>query len=118
MQKSKKLLFVFLLTFSLNSQAEFISGNKLYSFMTSEKETEKGLAYGYVAGVFDVGHGVIHCAPDNVTLKQIFDMTLKFIQSNPEHRDKSADQFISAIAGTTWPCKNKSKGSTGKATPI
>lgn len=104
----KKLIFASLLLFSMNSHAEFLTGNKLLSIMTSTVETEKTFALGYIAGVFDLGYGTTHCAPENVTLKQVFDMTLKLLQNAPEHRDRSADQFITAVSGSTWPCKNKS----------
>lgn len=104
----KKLIISALFLFSINAHAEFISGNKLLQYMTSESEVEKGFGFGYVAGVFDLGVGTTHCAPQSVTIKQISDMTKNALESLPQHRDKSADQFVNTILKTTWPCKNKS----------
>lgn len=114
--KCKKAILASLLAFSsFSASAEFISGNKLMSLVTSEKVTERSFAYGYIAGAFDIGHGIIHCAPENVTIQQVTDMTMKLLQSVPEHRDKSADQFINAVTTKAWPCKKQSpsKGSNG-----
>lgn len=112
--KCKKAILASLLAFSsFSASAEFISGNKLFSLITSEKTTEKAFAYGYVAGVFDVGHGVLHCAPDNVTVQQIVDITIKALQSAPEYRDRSADQFVNASVNRIWPCKKQPSQSKG-----
>jgi hypothetical protein len=111
----KKLIFASLLAFSVSSHAEFISGNKLMSLIQSEVSSEKTFAYGYVAGVFDLGYGTTHCAPDNVTIKQITDMTLKLLQTVPEMRERSGDQFVNAVISKTWPCK---KQSSSKGTQV
>lgn len=106
----KKLIFACLMIFGMNSYAEFISGNKLLSLMTSKSEVENGVAYGYVAGVFDLGHGVTHCAPNTILLRQVYDMTLRTLQNVPEYREKSADQYVLATIQNAWPCKGKTPG--------
>lgn len=110
----KKLLFACLMAFSVSSHAEFITGNKLLSLITSKSDIENSFAYGYVAGVFDLGHGVTHCAPDNVTVRQVNDMTVRVLQKLPQHREKSADQFVLLALQEAWPCK-KASPSTGKS---
>ena len=92
---------------SVAAQAEFVDGNKLLSWLESSNEAENALGVGYVAGVFDGLSGSVICAPSNVTLRQVSDMTVRGLKAVPEARDKSADQFVSAIASSKWPCKKK-----------
>jgi len=106
--KYKSLVFAVLMGASVTSNAEFFSANRLLSLMTSSSESDRSVAYGYVAGVFDLGMGTVHCAPESVTLRQVFDMTQKLIQNVPEQREKSADQFVVAAISGAWPCKQPS----------
>ena len=92
---------------SVTAHAEFVDGNKLLSWLESADDTENALGIGYVAGVFDGLSSVLICAPSNVTLRQISDMTKQGLKAVPEARNKSADQFVSAIASSKWPCKKK-----------
>lgn len=96
---------------SVAAQAEFVDGNKLLSWLESSDDTENALGIGYVAGVFDALSSVLICAPSNVTLRQISDMTKQALKAVPEARNKSADQFVSAVGTAKWPCKKKSGGS-------
>jgi len=84
--------------------------------MTSNSEVEKAMAFGYVAGSFDTGYGTIHCAPDNVTLKQVSDMVKNLIENTPAQRHRSADQFVSAALTASWPCKKQSQNGRERAT--
>ncbi len=110
--KHKKLAVVAMLALSFNANAEFFSGNKLLSLTTSSSEIDLALGFGYIAGVFDLGMGTTHCAPDTVTLKQVADMTLKLLRDVPEQREKSADQFVTAAISSVWPCKKSSAPAT------
>ena len=96
---------------SVAAHAEFVDGNKLLSWLDSSDDTENALGIGYVAGVFDGLSSVLICAPSNVTLRQISDMTKQGLKAVPEARNKSADQFVSAIASAKWPCKKKTGSS-------
>jgi hypothetical protein len=97
---------------SLSAQAEFIDGNHLMKVMTSGAAEDKAFSLGYVAGVFDLAAGVHHCAPSNVTIRQVSDMTLETLRQIPSMRDKSADQFVIAAVKLAWPCTSKSKSRT------
>lgn len=92
---------------SVAAHAEFVDGNKLLMWLESSDDTEQALGIGYVAGVFDGLSSVVICAPSNVTLRQVSDMTKRGLKTISEARDKSADQVVSAIASAKWPCKKK-----------
>jgi hypothetical protein len=102
----KKLIVSSLLFISMSANAEFLSGNKLYSFMTGNVE-EKSFALGYVAGVADTLTGTSFCPQGEVTLGQIRDIIRNSLEKLPEYRNKTADSIIYATLSTWMPCKSK-----------
>lgn len=90
------------------AHAEFVDGNTLLSQLTDTGPTYLA-ALGYVAGAADVGYGVAHCPPANVSLKQVADMVKQSLIALPAERAKSADTFVLATLSTTWPCKKAPK---------
>lgn len=96
---------------SISAHAEFVDGNKLLSWLNSPEDDSRALGMGYVAGAFDTASGSQICAPGNVSVKQVVDMTKEALNSIPELRHRSADQFVIAAASRVWPCKQKSRGS-------
>jgi hypothetical protein len=99
------------------AHAEFLTGNDLLSKMNHSDVTEKAIAMGYVAGVYDAGRGVHHCPPANVTLGQIHEMVKNTIVAAPSLRHHSADQFVLITLETHWPCpKKKNNNSSYKNT--
>lgn len=100
----KKAIAAALLVCATQANAEFITGNRLLQLMQGT-ETEQGFALGYVAGVFDVGVGVNHCAPANVTLRQVTDVVKLGLEKLALHRDKSADSLALVTLKAAWPCK-------------
>jgi len=103
-----KILPTILLALSLSAHAEFVDGNKLYSWLNGD-EMEQLVGKGYVAGVFDAFHGTGHCAPANVTLKQVDDMTKIFLRSDPANRHESASLLVLVMLDRYWPCPKKAK---------
>lgn len=102
----KKLVAVTIMCTALTAQAEFLSGNKLLQYMQGT-ELERGFALGYVAGAFDVGMNTNHCPPQQVTIQQVLDITKLVLEKLPQHRDKSADSFVSFALKQAWPCKQQ-----------
>lgn len=103
----KKMLLVGLL-FAGNVHADasmnYVDGNALYSRLTGDlSDLMYGL--GYVAGVSDVGQGVTHCAPANVTVGQAADMVKQHLINNPGDRHYQADSIINNILIRAWPCR-------------
>lgn len=103
-----KLLPTILLTLSLSAHAEFVDGNKLHSWLNGD-DAEQLVGKGYVAGVFDAFHGTGHCAPANVSLKQIDDMTKIALRSDPANRHESASLLVLVMLDRYWPCPKKAK---------
>jgi hypothetical protein len=90
------------------AHAEFISGNDLLQRMTGEP-LERTFAMGYVAGVYDTTVTLIHCAPANVTLRQVTDTVQRGLEVMPATRHKSADYLVNQILKVVWPCAEKPK---------
>lgn len=105
----KKLLIVLLLATS-SAKAQFLSGNELYSRMTSTEDYKRIYAMGYVAGVVDTGNRALHCITQGVTVGQVFDVAKKYLEQNPEVRDFSADSLLTIAFAQVWPCAHKKKG--------
>ena len=107
----KKLLIALLLVTS-SAKAQFLTGNDLYTRITSADGLDKIFAAGYISGVFDTGHGTFHCATGSkLTIGQIIDVSKNYLEQNPEVRNISADLVVTASFARVWPCSLKKKGS-------
>ena len=93
------------------AQAEFMDGNALFSSMSAASPIRNGVALGYVMGVFDTGHGLLHCAPANVSGSQAHDMVKKFLEVAPQDRHNTADAISSHVFKLAWPCPEKKRPS-------
>lgn len=105
----KKLLIVLLLATS-SARAQFLSGNELYSNITATEDYKRLYAMGYVAGIADVGNKALHCINQGVTMGQVFDVTKKYLERNPEIRDYAAESLVVVALAQAWPCATKKKG--------
>jgi hypothetical protein len=105
----KKIIVATAIVASFSAQAEFMTGNKLLSFLNSSDKTEYAVGMGYVAGAWDALSSVAICAPAEVTVSQVVDMTKFLLDKNPSERHKSADLFVMTAGSEAWPCKKKSK---------
>ena len=103
-----KILPTILLTLSLSANAEFVDGNKLHSWITGD-DSGQLVGKGYIAGVFDAFHGLGHCAPANVTLGQVTEMTKITLSANPANRHEGASLLILVMLERYWPCPKKAK---------
>lgn len=90
--------------------AEFMDGNKLLKDMKDSSYFLQGHAMGYVVGIADMGLGIVHCAPANVTAGQLNDMIKNYLENMPAERHKTADEIINKVLKTMWPCAKR--GST------
>jgi len=106
----KKLLIALAFT-STFAHAEFLDGNDLLSKMTdSASQNNRAIAFGYIAGVFDAGLGVAHCAPLTVTLKQVSDVVRIALEASPTDRHRAGDLLVVRAIKTAWPCSNTKRG--------
>lgn len=88
----------------------FITGNDLYSRITSQKITDNVYAIGYVVGVTDSGategiYGFKYCLPE-VNTQQVYDIVKKWLEENPEVRHYGAYGLVAAALQEAFPCKN------------
>ena len=102
-----KKILLSLLFCSGASQAEFMDGNKLLNDMRDASNFLQGHALGYVVGVADMGVGIVHCPPGNVTAGQLRDMVKNYLENMPAERHKSADEIVNKILKTMWPCAKR-----------
>lgn len=92
-----------------SAHAEFFDGNKLLSYMNNtESVAYRSMAMGYVTGVFDALHGIMHCPPPNVTTGQVNDMVRNHLEINPSTRHVAADGLVTKALSAAWPCAKKS----------
>lgn len=108
----KKLFTSFLIAATpFVAHAEFMDGNELLKRMNSDNLVDKSIALGYVMGVADLNNGVYFCPPSELRAGQIFEMTKMFLEQTPASRKFTADQIISHILRSVFPCQQKSKDS-------
>jgi len=103
-----KLLFTILLTLSLSAHAEFVDGNKLHSWLNGD-ESDQIAGKGYVVGVFDSFHGLVHCAPANVSIGQVSEMAKIALRADPATRHEGASLLVLLMLEKYWPCPKKAK---------
>lgn len=94
----------------VSAHAEFITGNQLLERMNSELGYDRGIANGYIMGVWDATHGIAHCPPAGITMGQIHDMVKQALVNAPSVRHNSADSFVVYAASKSWPCAQKKRG--------
>ncbi len=94
------------------ASAEFLSGNDLYDYCTSDKTDDVSATgcIGYVAGVADVlednpVNGFHACMPLSVSRVRARDTAVAFLTAHPEKRDRGADGLIAEALARAFPCK-------------
>lgn len=90
-----------------SAHAEFVDGNKLLNQMKDSAYFNQGHALGYVAGVADMGLGVVHCAPSNLTAGQLNDMVRNYLENTPAERHLTGDTIVNKVLKTVWPCAKR-----------
>ena len=110
MKKSVKVLSIsILLLFSNWASAGFYSATDLMQTlekdMRGEASYDVGLFSGYIVGVFDVGSGILFCAPNGVSMKQVKRVVFNYMNNNPGKWGSSASDIVIESLQKTWPCK-------------
>jgi hypothetical protein len=105
----KKIIAVLLMVPSL-AMAEFYSGNILLSKMQSTSSVDRGVAIGYIVGVYDTTKNLAFCPPENVTVGQIHDMVKQALEQIPSIRNNTGDILVQGVLGAEWPCNHGKKG--------
>ena len=90
-----------------SAQAQFYTGNELWTKLTSTSDTyvDQSIALGFIGGVADSFNGMLFCIPGRVTVGQARDITIQHLSANPQTRHKSAYVLVSQALMAAWPCK-------------
>ncbi len=89
-----------------SSHAYFKDGNKLLAELNSNTGTNvlPAVGLGYITGVADALYGVTNCPPENVTAGQMRDMVKNYLDNTPAIRHLPANQIVSHVLKSVWPC--------------
>jgi len=102
-----KNAIILMLALAGSAHAEFMDGNKLLSNMKDSSYFNQGHAMGYVVGIADMGLGVVHCAPSNMTAGQLNDMIKNYLENTPAERHLTGDTIVNKVLKTMWPCSRR-----------
>ncbi len=108
---------IVLATTPVHANGSFKTGNDLYSACKVEKgarfyELEQTVCHEYVTGVFDsfstsFGIGLMQrsfCSPTSVTVTQLKDITVRYLEQNPKSRHISAAALVVISFNEAFPC--------------
>lgn len=102
-----------LLLLSAQSQAGFVSGNKLLQTCDSNENGALNSCYGYIAGANDyqqamVGWGYIdkppYCLSESVTTDQLVKVVTKYLNERPEKLHLDAGSLVANALNNAFPC--------------
>jgi hypothetical protein len=99
-----KLTTAVTLTVVLGSvSAQAMDGNSLWQKCLPVDS--QGFCLGYVRGVAETLMPLVRiCIPGNVTIGQLRDVALKYLQEHPEQRHKHATSLLLSAFNGAWPC--------------
>jgi hypothetical protein len=103
----RKLICAALICAAPAAQAEFWEGNKLYRYLSEPAGFNNGAALGFVIGVHDLGEGVLHCSPSNITAGQAKDVVIMYLNEFPSLRHNAAHTLVTRAFQRVWPCAAK-----------
>ena len=106
-----KNFLISLLLVCTTAQAQYQSGNELYSDLIGRTDAEQMFALGYVVGVVDAYIQKEVCVPQNVTQGQLAEVVTLFLASRPQIRHQPADVLVVLAVRQHWPCSKGSKSS-------
>ncbi len=91
------------------AHAYFKDGNRLLADLNNNSESQiyPAIGVGYIIGVADALQGITYCPPDNITAGQLRDMVKNYLDNTPAVRHLPANQIISHIFRSLWPCAER-----------
>ncbi len=99
--------FVVFLAITLSSFASHAAtGIQLISLC----KDQDGSCAGYInviASIFRAGksaHNMTGCIPDNVDTNQMIEVTVKWMEENPQNRTDTSSKIIAAALSDAYPC--------------
>ncbi len=103
----RKLICAALICVAPVAQAEFWEGNKLQRFLSEPAGYNSGAAMGFILGVHDVGEGVLHCSPSNITAGQAKAVVQAYLNEFPSLLHNTAQVLVTRALQRAWPCPAK-----------
>jgi hypothetical protein len=103
----RSLIFVGCLWSTSTLAAVFMDGNDLLSECDSESPMQKSICLGYMQRTADMLSASKElCMAENVTARQVMDITIKWLRDHPESRHYTASTEIYRALVPSFPCKN------------
>lgn len=102
----KNLLLLLRLPMLIIAQTYLWDGNSVHEYNQARERlindtlfdandvVKSGTYSGYIAGIFDLGSGILFCPPRNVTLNQAMDVAAKHLKNSAEARSKQASHLV------------------------
>jgi hypothetical protein len=91
------IVIVLWLTTAVQARAE---GDELLDYCSATEGYSLGVCRGYIMGVTETAP---NCMP-RVTLRQIKDVVVRYLQTNPQNRQRKATDLIQEAVNQAWPC--------------
>lgn len=102
------------------AEAGFYSGNELLNVCSTDRDDptyfEKTYeCVAYISGAVDAfnttreANGLKKCIPAKVTINQLKDVTVRYLEANPVDRRNSASSLVFAGTRKAWPCAKARK---------
>ena len=93
------------------AHAEWVNGNELYQWCSSQKYDDYYKCASYTLGVIDAsqfdGKGLN--VPSNSTRGQVVDVLKKYLQDHPESRNLPASWLVGVSVISAWPYLNQTE---------
>lgn len=95
------------------AQAGAYTGNELHAVCSSRAMIDVGVCLGFVAGVVDGALMMTRplprkeqliCRPDGVTVGQMRDIVVKFLNDKPGNRHVDAEIMVGLALANAFPC--------------
>ena len=103
----KKIILAVLSVLLLSSPALcFTNGNELLRDCEAEPGVNSGVCYGYIRGIADAGgSNGQYCIPEKVTVKQVKEIVVKFLNENPKMLNLPTYSLVHGPLLVSFPCK-------------
>jgi len=104
MKKIHTMLLSLLMATSVD--AALLDAATLRRALLGKDPTELSIAIGYVAGAYDAGLNIVHCAPP-FDPRSLVQMVLRAMEEEPDQMNQPGDYFIIVPLQKAFPCPSK-----------
>jgi hypothetical protein len=100
------LVFIAAVAAAAGEPANPSKGNGLLELCEAgEASWQKGLCYGYIGAVRDLGNDLhVLCYPANATNRQTIEIAVAGLRANPAERNKASDALVMKYLHAVFPC--------------